>query len=107
MGKPFFICVIFLIGFFLCSCNKIKVVSCQTNAMLAVNQGKYKEAARFYQEAAALEPNVAEHHWNLGTVYVSMKQDDQVRKEIVILKEMRRSDLASQLLSLLQEPAEE
>jgi len=98
---------VIIVSFCLCSCQKFKIVSYQAGAMIAINKGNFKEAERLYKKMVELEPKVAEHHWSLGTVYVSMKQDGEVRKEIEILRKMNRTDLADQLSFLLRQPFEE
>jgi len=79
----------------------------EINASLAINNGNYEKAEEFYKKVIALEPNVAEHHWSLATVYVSMKENNKVKKEIEILQKMGRKDLADQALFLLNQPLEE
>ncbi len=104
MKRFAFIFLVVAMSFSLCSCSKIKSGFLATQAAMAVNNGNFKKAEQLYQEMIALEPNVAEHHWYLGTVYISTKEKEKVQKEIAILRRMGRDDLADQMFLLLYQP---
>ncbi|MFA6378914.1 MAG: tetratricopeptide repeat protein [Candidatus Omnitrophota bacterium] len=98
---------IILVSLCLCSCNKLKVASLESSAILATSNGDLEKAEELYKKMIALDPQEPEHHWGLGTTYLSRRQNDKAAKEIKILRQMGREDLADKMVFLLNQPLEE
>ncbi len=97
-----FIVLLLLTGFFVR--GKIYVVYLSIKASAATNGGNLKQAEKLYKKIISLEPNVAEHHWELGTVYISMNNEIELSRQIVKLKKMGRSDLVTTLRKISRAP---
>lgn len=96
--------MVFVVG--LSACNKMQVGYLSAKAMSAVNAGNFTKAEELYLKVIALEPKVADHHWQLAGVYISSKQNYKARQEIATLRSMGRDDLADQLFIILNKPDE-
>ncbi|MDP8264733.1 MAG: hypothetical protein P9M12_04550 [Candidatus Aceula lacicola] len=104
-GKKKFITIaviVFFLGGLFFARGKIYVAYLSLKASTAASGGNFKKAEKLYKEIIALEPNVAEHYWQLGTIYIGTHNKIEVSKQIVKLKRMGRSDLAIALKKLSQ-----
>ena len=63
----------------------------------AINNGSFEKAAGIRREIIAIEPDVAEHYWELGTICISRKDKIGVSRQIKKLRKMGRDDLADSL----------
>jgi tetratricopeptide (TPR) repeat protein len=84
----------------------MKVAYYSATATAANSNGNLEKAEGLYKKIIELEPKVAEHHWNLASIYISMRERRKVDQEIKILREMGRNDLADQIFLLLNQTAE-
>ena len=104
-GKRKIVVIVFMIillsGLFF-SRGKIYVVFLSLKASTAANGGNFKKAEKLYKEIIALEPDVAEHYWQLGIVYISTHNNIEFSRQIVKLKRMGRPDLVATLKKLFQ-----
>lgn len=99
-------CSAVLIAMSLSSCGKIQVGYLSAKAMSAMNGGNFEKAEELYLKVIELEPNVADHHWQLASVYISSKRNAKARQEIEKLRSLGRDDLADQLFIILHKPDE-
>ena len=94
--------IVLMMGLALVSCTEIKAGFLVAQADSALNNGNFEKAESLYQKIIVLQPDVAEHHWKLGTVYISRNRKTKAEEQIKILRAMKRDDLADQLVHFLR-----
>ena len=58
-----------------------EAVNWQEQAHQYLVQGQYSEAASFYEQAIAAEPNVKSHYWHLGLLLLLQEQEADFRAD--------------------------
>ncbi len=103
MKRFLFFCFVLLSCATLCSCENIKVAILSGQAMFARNSGQLDKAEQLYQQIIDVQPDVAEHYWELATIYISARKRFLARQQIDKLKSMGREDLAQTLQRLMDQ----
>ncbi len=88
------------------ACTQMQVGYLSAKAISATNAGSFAKAEELYLKIIELEPNVADHHWQLAGVYIASRQQAKAQKEIQVLRRLGRDDLADQLFIIMNKPAE-
>lgn len=105
MRAHYFIMVaVFLIS--VSACSQMQVGYLSAKAISATNAGNFAKAEELYLKIMELEPNVADHHWQLAGVYIASRQKAKAQKEIQALRRLGRDDLADQLFIIMNKPDE-
>lgn len=71
------------------------MLSAKANA--AKNNASLERAEELYKEIIRIQPDVPEHYWELGTLYISNHDNYKARQQVEKLREMGRNDLADNL----------
>lgn len=103
MKKVLFFGMILVCCLTLCSCDSMKVAVLSAQAMFARNSGQLDKAEKLYQEIIDIQPEVAEHHWELATIYITARKRFLARQQIDQLKTMGRDDLVGMLQRLMEQ----
>ena len=102
MRKIIIVGIVLVVSLSLISCTEMKAGILVVRADSAINNGSFEKAEDFYKEIIALQPDVPEHHWKLGTIYISQNRTSEVEGQIRKLRKMKRNDLADQLVRFLR-----
>ncbi len=97
MKRVLIIAFLAFISLGLCSCDSLRVAVFSAQATFARNSGQLEKAETLYKKIIDLQPDVPEHYWELGTLYISANKRFQARQQLEIIKKMGRQDLAETL----------
>lgn len=97
MAKKLFVSFMLIVSVCLCSCENARITILSARAMFARNNADLDAAERIYKEMIKIQPTVAEHYWELGTLYASRNNKPMALKQLEILKKLGRDDLVETL----------
>ena len=96
-------CLSLLLAFTLVSCGKMESFNTQLiykSASRAHNKGDYKTAIELYTKILKNHPELSTVRYELGVAYLDTRQFREAHKQIKILRDQNRDDLAVELEKL-------